>query len=188
MLETLLNLLILFGILAIASALVLIPLVRLQKHQQKQKAIRDYVRRVGRVLRVRYGKRPSYTPHEVKQMLSEWGYSTSFDCYCLALYCDRTAFNTYHQSIGESCDYGAMRQEVCAHLPFSGSGFDAVDVIELGDRLNTQGRSSDPSDSDYSENAREHTSDFITNDYSGSNGDSGGGDYSGGDFGGGGFD
>ncbi len=180
MLKTLLNLLILFGILVIASALILLPLVRIQKHQQKQKAIKDYVRRVGRVLRVRYGKRPSYSPREVKQMLSEWGYSTGYDCYCLALYCDRTDFNSYHQSIGQSCDYHAMRQEVCAHLPFSGSGgFDAVDVIELGDRLNTRGHSGDPSDGNYSEN----TSDFITNDYSDSSGDS-----SGGDFGGGGFD
>jgi type II secretory pathway pseudopilin PulG len=165
MLKTLLNLLILFGILAIASTLVLLPLVRMQKHQQKQKALKDYVRRVGRVLRSRYGKRPSYSPDEVKSMLTKWGYSTSYDCYCLALYCDRTAFDNYHQGLDRACNYFAMRQEICEYLPFSANSFDAVDVIELGDRLNHP-KNHDHSDHHDTANDRfNDTSDCITSDY-----------------------
>jgi type II secretory pathway pseudopilin PulG len=184
MLTTLLNVLILFGILAIASALVLFPLVAVQKRQQKHKALRDYVRRVGRVLRVRYGKQPSYAPNSVKQMLREWGYSTNFDCYCLALYCNQIEFDSYHQSTGQACDYLSMRQEICIYLPFAEDSFSAADVIDLGDRINTH-NSRDSSD------LFEDTSDFITSDYgdsSYSGGDSGGGDYGGGDSGGGGSD
>jgi type II secretory pathway pseudopilin PulG len=172
MLKTLLNLLMLFSILAVASALVLWPLVRMQKRQQKQKAFKDYVRRVGRVLRSRYGKRPSYSPDEVKQMLTKWGYSTRYDCYCLALYCDRTAFDSYHQSLDRACNYFEMRQEICDYLPFSANSFDAVDVIELGDRLNH------PQNHDHSDyDSANDTSDCISSDYSTGSGYDNGCDY-----------
>jgi type II secretory pathway pseudopilin PulG len=188
MLKTLTNSLILLAILTVASAAVVIPLLRWQKRKQKRNALRDYIRRVGRVLRARYGKQPSYDPYEVKQMLKKWGYSTPFDCYCLALYCNDLDFDSYHRDIGEVCDYQAMRQEMCDYLPTLGRSFDATDVMDLGDHINHHPDSHDGSYSDSFGDSVDSTSDFITSDtgsdYSGGSYDAGGSYSDGGSYGG----
>jgi type II secretory pathway pseudopilin PulG len=180
MLKTLTNSLILLAILVIPSALLILIFVRFQKRQQKRSALRDYVRRVGRVLRARYGKQPSYDPYQVKQMLQKWRYSTPYDCYCLALYCNYLDFDSYHRGIGESCDYQAMRQEMCDYLPALESSFDATDVMDLGDRLNSHSSSDHGNDhsDDYSDGL-DSTSDFITSDSGSDYGGSYGSDYGG---------
>ncbi|MEL7224877.1 MAG: hypothetical protein AAGL17_08420, partial [Cyanobacteria bacterium J06576_12] len=55
-----LNILVLVGILSgSATSLAIIPTFLINS-SQKKKALRDYIRRLGRVLRVRYGVQDSY--------------------------------------------------------------------------------------------------------------------------------
>jgi hypothetical protein len=79
---------------------------------KKERAIRLYARRLIRLLQATYGKQEIYTTAQVKKTMKEWGYSTSYDCYGLAMYCDFEDFSDYHRSIGESCNYEAMRSEI----------------------------------------------------------------------------
>jgi type II secretory pathway pseudopilin PulG len=178
--KTVINTLTLLAILAIAATAVILPLVQLQKRQQKRKALRDYVRRVGRVLRARHGKQPSYEPRQVQQMLEKWGYSGPYSYYCLALYCDQPSFDRYYCDSGKNHNYQTLRQEMCSYLPALEGSFDAGDVIDLGDRINHNPQSGDYGD--YIDN--DNASDFITSDsgsdYSGS--DYSGSDYSGSDY------
>ncbi|MEL6493346.1 MAG: DUF6559 family protein [Cyanobacteria bacterium J06634_6] len=136
---TFLNFLILIGVLSgVTLPVALLP--GLTSRYQKRSALRDYVRRLGRVLRVRHGLQEHYSTAQVITMMRKWGYSTAHDGYGLALYCSQADFDGYYSTMTEPYDYNITREELIQHLPFSDTGFSAVDVIELGDRLNAQGR------------------------------------------------
>ena len=79
---------------------------------RRNKAIRLYAQRLSRLLQAKYGKQETYTPAQVKTTMKEWGYSLDYLCYGLAMYCDSIDFNDYHRSVGESCNYEAMRGEI----------------------------------------------------------------------------
>lgn len=137
----LLNLLVLVGILSgTAIPLAVLPKLLINR-SQKQKALRDYVRRLGRVLRVRHGLQDTYSTSQVINMMRKWGYSTAYDGYGLALYCSQEDFDAYYSSImAEPYHYAVTREEINQHLAFADIGFSAADVIALGDRLNEKGR------------------------------------------------
>lgn len=159
---TLLNFLILTGVLSgVAIPTALLPGYVTNRYR-KRNALRDYVRRLGRVLRVRYGLQESYSTAQVIGMMRKWGYSTAHDGYGLALYCSQPDFDDYYSTMAEPYDYGITRAELIQHLPFSDDGFSAVDVIELGDRLNAQGRLLKKADDDtYDSSDLDQVSQFI---------------------------
>jgi hypothetical protein len=109
----------------------------------KRHAMQQHIQQVGPDLRRRYGSKRYYQPDQVRTVMASSGHqSYDYDCYGYATYCSREDFDQYHQSIGESCDYGAMRQEICQafDLPETGdAGFDALDVFEVGDRWAVDG-------------------------------------------------
>jgi uncharacterized membrane protein YgcG len=93
------------------------------KAANKQKAIRIYAVKLGHILKSRYGDREQYTPKQVRTMVQEWGYDSTFQCYALAMYCNLMDFDDYHRLIGEQCDYDAMRTEVTQCLNSSHESF-----------------------------------------------------------------
>lgn len=158
----LLNLLVLIGVLSgTAIPLAVVPAF-LIKQSKKKKAIRDYVRRLGRVLRVRYGIQNSYTVTQVVHMMRKWGYSTAHDGYGLALYCTQEDFDIYYSTMAEPYEYYVTREEMSQYLPFSDACFSAADVIELGDRINEKGRALKRADDDtYDSSDLDEVSRFI---------------------------
>ena len=79
---------------------------------QRTRAIQLYAQRLGRLLQAKYGKQETYAPAQVKATMREWGYPLHHSSYGLAMYCDRIDFDDHYRSIGEPCDYDAMRGEV----------------------------------------------------------------------------
>jgi len=158
----LLNVLVLIGILSgTAIPLAVLPTF-LVNRSQKRNAIRDYVRRLGRVLRVRYGVQDSYSTPQVIHMMRKWGYSSAFDGYGLALYCSQEDFDEYYSDMAEPFDYTVTREEMSQYLPFVDDGFSAADVIGLGDRLNEKGRALNRADDDtYDSSDLDEVSGFI---------------------------
>jgi hypothetical protein len=106
-------------------------LVAKLEQPKKERAIRLYARRLGRLLQATYGKQENYTPTQVKKTMTEWGYRTDYDCFGLAMYCDFDDFSEYHHSIGESCNYERMRSEISYCLFGSAlTEFDTPTLIE----------------------------------------------------------
>lgn len=161
---TLLNFLIFVGIVSGTT----IPTIVLPRviagHHKKRSAIRDYVRRLGRVLRVRYGLQESYSITHVTHMMRKWGYSTAYDGYALALYCSQAEFENYYSDMAEPYDYEVTRTEIRKYLPPFESDFTAADVVALGDRLNAKGRALKRADDDtYDSSDLDEVSSFISN-------------------------
>lgn len=131
-LQTALNFLGLIGLLIISFSpfAILIALsVRDGRKRKKRDAICIYANRGGRLLYARCGQQNDYTPAQVKKMMKEWGYSTEYDCYGLAMYCRKHAFLGYHQEMGQPCDYATMRREISHCLFQSDIEFMIADVM-----------------------------------------------------------
>ncbi len=130
------------GIVGASITVVTVPLELVRRSDLKRKkrlAIRTYAKRLGRLLRARYGLQKSYTPAQVKKMLKEWGYSTRHDCYGLAMFCDEIGFMDYHRAIGESCRYELMRGEIKDCLFLVDPAFGISDVIDAGAHFDSSG-------------------------------------------------
>ena len=77
---------------------------------------RDQVKRVGEDLDRYYGKKPYYTVQEVKDANRRRDISPDFCCWSFATFNTRSDFDTYHQSIGEQCDYSAMKTDMLSSV------------------------------------------------------------------------
>ncbi len=91
----------------------------LLKGRRRRRAIRDYVRRLPRLLRRDYGPGRHYTPAQIRASIARGGLDVPNSCYALAMFSDEATFDSYHAAIGEACDFGAMRAEV-AETQFHG--------------------------------------------------------------------
>lgn len=171
----------LVAISAIAFTLFLRFLYRRSRRSPspKKRAIRTYAKRLGRLLRTRYGEQKHYTPAQVKDIMKEWGYSTSYDCYGLAMYCDCADFIDYHRAIGTHCNYEAMRHEISHCLSLTDATFSVSDVMEAGANLNYN-QHHDTGNNDHYHGHHDFSGHHDYGGYHGSGGHHG----SGGDFGG----
>lgn len=93
---------------------------------------REIGTKVGDKLLKKHGKKRFYSRDQVKNALLDSGFPLDVDCWAYSLYTSRQDFDAYHQSIGEVCDYAAMRTEMVTALTESspGSWFD-VDLSWL---------------------------------------------------------
>ena len=91
------------------------------------------------MLRVRHDRQESYTADDVICMMRKWGYSTAYDGYGLALYCNQSDFEDYYAAMSDPYDYGVTRAELRSYLPILNDGFSAADVIELGESAECTG-------------------------------------------------
>jgi hypothetical protein len=83
----------------------------------KRRAIAAYARRLLRLLTKDYGHQASYTPQQVRKTIARSGMNTDCSCYGVAMFSGCDDFNQLHKSIGENCDYDAMRVEIAgAHF------------------------------------------------------------------------
>jgi hypothetical protein len=134
------------------------------KINKKDRAIYQHLTNLGPELRKRYGTKPAYTPTQVRETLNFIRYRDGYDCYSFAIYCDYNDFNEYHRTIGESCDYHAMRNEITQSFDavFHGdTTFTANEAIEYGCNLNDS--------IDYSSSQSANSFElFSTHDFSGS--------------------
>jgi hypothetical protein len=114
-------------------------------YSNKQMAIRTYSKQLGTKLQERYGVRDKYPPDQIKTTIRESGWSGDFDCFGIAMYADLNDFTEYHRSIGEVCDYAAMRSEISACLSLPDNTFSPSDAIEAGESVTTDDSPTDES-------------------------------------------
>jgi len=96
--------------------------------KEKKQAVKTYIRDLGPALQKKYGKKPNYTPEQVRETTLATALSVDYMCWAFLLYCSQPAFHSIHSAAGEVCDYSAMR-EVVAGTFFGGNP--AFDAIEL---------------------------------------------------------
>jgi hypothetical protein len=95
----------------------------------RRRSIRLYARKLGPLLRKRYGYSRQYTGGQIRQTVASAGMPLAHICFAYAMFMSQKAFDTLHSELRETCDYQAMRQEV-AELHFSGdSTFSVPDLM-----------------------------------------------------------
>jgi hypothetical protein len=77
---------------------------------------RSQVRRVGNDLLKNYGRKQYYTVEQVKSANKRQNVGLDFGCWSHATFNSHKDFAQYHQSIGESCDYVAMKSEMLSSV------------------------------------------------------------------------
>jgi hypothetical protein len=96
--------------------------------KEKKQAVKTYIRDLGPELQKKYGKKPHYTPEQVRETALVSALSVDYMCWAYLLYCSQPVFHSIHSAAGEACDYTAMR-EVVAGTFFGGNlGFDAIEL------------------------------------------------------------
>jgi len=75
-----------------------------------------YAKGVGNILVKKYGKQKYYSPHRVKMASRNSKYDIDWHCWAMCLYTSPSDFKSYHDSIGETCDYVAMKTEMASAI------------------------------------------------------------------------
>ena len=73
---------------------------------------RELTRRVGADLAARHGKRKFYSPSQIGESLRRLDASVDLHCWAYCFFANRDAFDAYHRTIGEVCDYVAMKTQM----------------------------------------------------------------------------
>ena len=77
---------------------------------------RKQVQLVGSDLVKHYGKKPYYSVQEVKDANRRQNINYDVGCWSHATFNTHSDFDSYHQSIGESCDYVAMKSDMLSSV------------------------------------------------------------------------
>jgi len=77
---------------------------------------RKQVQLVGNDLLKNYGRKKYYTVQEVKDANRRQGIGLDFACWSHATFNSHRDFDEYHRSIGESCDYAAMKSDMLSSV------------------------------------------------------------------------
>ena len=77
---------------------------------------RKQARLVGNDLVKNYGKKPYYTPLEIRNANRRQGIQLDVSCWSYAMFSSREDFDSYHQSLGETCDYVAMKSDMLSSV------------------------------------------------------------------------
>lgn len=110
---------------------------------KRRRAIKKYAKKLGPVLKKRYGKSKHYTPGQIKTATTKARLSHDHICYAYAMYMDKANFDTLHEELGKECNYNDMRNEI-GTLCFSGdSNFSSSDVMSYGGFTDGVGFTSD---------------------------------------------
>ena len=72
----------------------------------------ELAKNVGDDLLKEYGKRRYYTQQQVYRAMEKTHYSPDVVCWAYSLFLDHQTFDSYHESIGEACDYSAMKESM----------------------------------------------------------------------------
>lgn len=77
---------------------------------------RDCMRRVGRDLVENYGKKKYYSVAEVKSANRRQNIDIDVHCWLHAAFNTHVDFDAYHASIGETCIYADMKQQMLSSV------------------------------------------------------------------------
>ena len=77
---------------------------------------REQVRVVGNDLVKNYGKKKFYSVQEVKAANRRQDVPLDVGCWSHAMFNSHGEFDTYHRSLGENCDYVAMKSEMVSSV------------------------------------------------------------------------
>ena len=110
---------------------------------KRRRAIKRYAKKLGPVLKKRYGKSKHYTSGQIRTAVTKRRLSHNHICYAYAMYMDKPSFTKLHEELGKECDYDSMRNEI-GTLCFSGdSNFTSSDAINYSGFTDGVGFSSD---------------------------------------------
>lgn len=79
-------------------------------------AKRAQVKLVGNDLLRHYGKKRYYTVQEIKDSNRRQNVSLDYSCWSYAAFSSHDDFDTYHRSIGETCDYASMKSDMLSSV------------------------------------------------------------------------
>ena len=82
---------------------------------------------VGQKLVTDHGKKKYYQPGQVKKAALALGSQVDYVCWAYCIFTSPDDFKLIHETLGEFCDYAAMRGEVLGELVQGGSFFD-IDI------------------------------------------------------------
>lgn len=115
--------------------------MELIKNFKRNWAIRSYIKMLPGLLAKDYGKSATYTPKQVKRATEHPILNGSYACYAIALFSSREGFDQYHEEIGETCDYDAMRSKIAQGHFQENVQFDRGEIesvcFECGGHMNT---------------------------------------------------
>lgn len=77
---------------------------------------RHQVGLVGNDLLKNYGRKQHYTVLEVHNANRRQGIAPDFACWSHTTFNSHQDFDSYHQSLGENCDYVAMKSEMLSSV------------------------------------------------------------------------
>ncbi|AWM37147.1 hypothetical protein GobsT_49240 [Gemmata obscuriglobus] len=97
----------------------------------KRRAVRSYLTDLGPALRAKYGRKPHYTPAQVRETALERALRIDYLCWAYVLHCSAPAFESLHAAAGEACDYLAMRAAVGAAFFGGGTEFATPAVVDV---------------------------------------------------------
>ena len=113
---------------------------------------KEYITDLGKILVEDYGKKPFYKPEEVEEAnkKTKWYSNLDFGCWGMSTYSSHEDFDKYHEQIGETCDYGAMKTEMLSGavsadnlswFDFASADLPTIDIdaswLDFGDAFGT---------------------------------------------------
>ena len=88
---------------------------------------RAFVGAVGEELVRRHGKQHYYKPADIRRAAESRGYPVDIYCWAYCIFSTPDDFRTLHDTVGEVCDYAAMKAEVLSDLATGGT-FSWIDI------------------------------------------------------------
>ncbi len=79
------------------------------------------VDRIGKQVTERHGKQKYYTQPQIQSAATAAGYPIDIHCWAYCVFMDLDGFDSFHQSIGEVCDYSSMKSTMLEGIASSGS-------------------------------------------------------------------
>jgi len=81
-------------------------------NQQKNRAIKSYIRQLPVMLVKDYGVAKHYTAKQVVSSAQRASLNLDNIAYAIAIFASRESFDQYHAETDATCDYDALRKEV----------------------------------------------------------------------------
>lgn len=80
---------------------------------------RAYAEQLPPLLVAKFGKKKHYAREEILATIRYTGLPLDYSCWAMSLFEAPDAFNAFHNSIGEACNYIAMQAEMLQFIPES---------------------------------------------------------------------
>ena len=120
-------------------------LERIKKHF----ALKSYVKKLGPLLRKKYGKLKSYTAGQVKTTIQINGLDEYYVCYAYVLFCKQSTFNQEIDGREDHLDYKTIKNELGDKFFKGEQNFNTSDVMKIGSDMTWRGSASDNDPNSY---------------------------------------